>query len=78
MSISSVEGVVHTRPAQLLVDFRSARNLQWDEEVAGENIVVKVTERRWRMKLAGRDPSVRINPLPVGGRDALNRLLEVL
>ena len=41
--------------------------MQWDEKVAVENIVVKVTERRCRMKLAGRDPSVRIGPSPVGG-----------
>ena len=57
---------------------RSKGNLQWDEEVTGENIVVKVTERRWRMKLPGRDPSVRIGPLPADGRDALNRLFKVL
>ena len=39
-------------------------NLHRDEEVARENIVVKVTERRCRTKLVGRDPSVRIGPLP--------------
>ena len=53
--------------AQLLVGLRGPRNLQRNEEVAGEHVVVKVTERWWRMKLAGGDPSVRISPLPVGG-----------
>ena len=41
------------------------RNLHWDKEVAVENIVVKVTERHRRTKLASRDPSVRIGPLPL-------------
>ena len=49
---------------QLLVGCQSSRNLQRDKEVTGENIVVKVTERQWGMKLAGRDPSIRIGPLP--------------
>ncbi len=55
---------VHTRPAPTTRALSERRNVQWDEEVAGEDIIVKVTERRWRMKLAGRDPSVRIGPLP--------------
>jgi len=28
------------------VGFRSLRNLQWDKEVTGENVIVKVTERQ--------------------------------
>lgn len=56
----------HTRPTQLVVGFQSLRNLQWDEEVAGEDIVVEMTEWRRRMKLAARNPSVGLGPLPVG------------
>src|SRR5215470_7406994 len=55
---------VRPAAAQLLVSGQSRRDLNWDEEVARENIVVKVTKRRRRMKLAGRNPSVRIGPLP--------------
>jgi hypothetical protein len=46
------------------VGCHSSRNLQWNKDVTGETVVVKVTERRWRMKLAGGDPTVRIGPLP--------------
>ena len=68
-----------TMPAlQLFVGCQNSRNFQWDEEVTGEDIVVKVTERRRRLKLAGRNPSVCIGPLPSDGFDALNRLLKVL
>src|ERR1700733_7763863 len=47
------------------------RNLHRDKEVASENIVIKVIERRWRMQLTGGDPSIRIGPVPAGRRDAL-------
>src|SRR5580693_8720536 len=53
--------------AELCPAPRIRRNLKRDEKVAGENIVVKVIQRRRRMKLAGRDPSVRIGPLPAAG-----------
>jgi hypothetical protein len=63
---SRTEGV-HPRPAQLFVGCQNRWNFQWDEEVAGKDIVVKVIERGRRMKLAGRDPSIRIGPLPAAG-----------
>jgi hypothetical protein len=53
------------------------RDLHRDKEVAGENIVVKVIERRWGMKLQGGYPSVGIRPMPAARGDAFHRLLKV-
>ena len=50
--------------ARPVVTCQACRNLQWDEEIASENIAVKMTEWRFRMKLIGRNPSVRISPMP--------------
>lgn len=67
--------------AWLLADLRIGRqpclNRRGHEEVACENIVVKVTERRRKMKLVCGNPSVGIAPPPAGRRDALHRLLVV-
>jgi hypothetical protein len=67
----------HTSGAQLRASLQLRRNWHRDKEVAGQNVVVKVTERRRKMKLVGGDPPVPIGPLPASRRDALNRLLEV-
>jgi hypothetical protein len=67
----------HTSGTQLRASLRLCRNRHRDKEVAGQDVVVKVTERRRKMKLVGGDPSVPIGPLPASRRDALNRLLEV-
>jgi len=65
-SLSSVPRAAGSR-AQLCSGAQIDRSLYGDEEVAVENIVVKVIERRGRLKFAGRDPSVSIGPLPARG-----------
>ena len=49
-----------------------------DEEVAREEISVKVPERRSGVQLVRGNPSVRFAQAPVEGRKALNRFPEVL
>lgn len=65
-------GGVHTRGRATALLLSEDRDMNRDQKIARENIVVKVTKRRRGMKLTGRDPSVRISPLPAYRGDVLN------
>ena len=63
---------------QLTLGGRRCWNLHGNKEIAGEDKIVKMAEWHRGMKVVGRDPSIRIGPLPGERRLGWNRLLKIV